>query len=163
MNTLTHEHLRSVLSYSKESGNFVWLISCGTVKAGRIAGSLRKDGYVQIVIDKIKYKAHRLAWFYVNGKWPRGRLDHKDNCGANNRWDNIRRATHSQNMANRKLNANSSTGFKGVYEKPNGRFRAHVQKKGKRLWLGTFGTAEEAAIAAAEKSIELHGAFARRA
>lgn len=160
---LTHDRLLSILSYSKESGNFVWLIRSGRAHPGEIAGTLRDDGYVVIIVDRKQYKAHRLAWFYVKWRLPRGRLDHEDNCGSNNRWGNIRRATHSQNMANRKLNANSSTGFKGVYKKSNGRFRAHVQKKGKRLWLGTFGTPEEAAIVAATKSIELHGSFARRA
>lgn len=163
MTVLTHDHLLLILSYSKESGNFVWLIRYGRAHPGKIAGTVRPDGYVVIGIDGKRYKAHRLAWFYVNGKWPRGRLDHGDNCGSNNRWVNLRRATHSQNMANRKLNDNSSTGFKGVYEAANGRFRAHVQKKGRRFWVGTYATALEAAAAASAKSIELHGAFARRA
>lgn len=100
---------------------------------------------------------------YLKRKWPRGRLDHRDTCASNNRWENLRRATHSQNMANRRLNKNSSTGLKGVYKKANGRFRAHVQKGGRRLWLGTFSTAEEAAQVARSKSVELFGGFSRAA
>ncbi len=161
MALLSHKYLLSILSYDKISGNFVWLVSCGTVKAGRIAGCLRKDGYVQIIIGKRKYKAHRLAWFYVHGEWPRERLDHEDNCQSNNRWDNIRPATHSQNMANRKLNSNSSTGYKGVSAR-DGRYRAYVNKDGFRHWLGVYSTVEEAATVAASKALELHGAFARR-
>jgi hypothetical protein len=159
---LTHQHLLSVLSYSKETGVFVWLIDSGRARIGKVAGHVRKDGYVQIIIDKVKYKAHRLAWFYVTGEWPKGRLDHRDNCGSNNIWRNLRPATHSQNMANRKLNANNTTGFKGVFPRGS-RFRAYIQKDGRRYNLGTFRTAEEAATVAAAKSQELHGEFARAA
>lgn len=160
---LAHNRLLSILSYSKESGNFVWLIRSGRAHPGKIAGTLRKDGYVVIIIDKKQYKAHRLAWFYVHGAWPNGRLDHEDNCQSNNRWKNIRRATHSQNMANRKLNANSTSGFKGVHLRSSGKYRAYVNKDGCRHWLGTFDTGEAAAAVAGAKALELHGAFARRA
>jgi hypothetical protein len=153
-------YLRSILSYDPETGVFTWRVSRGSVKLGRVAGG-DCSGYVQIRIDKVFYKAHRLAWLYMTGAWPRGRLDHKDRDQANNRWMNLRRATHSQNMANRKLNKNSSTGLKGVYKKPNGRFGAHVQKNGRRHWIGTFGTAEEAALAAQAHSFRLFGEFAR--
>ena len=158
---LTHDRLLSILSYCKESGNFVWLIRNGRAHPGKIAGSVRKDGYVAILIDRKSYKAHRLAWFYVNGEWPNGRLDHEDNCQSNNRWGNLRPATHSQNMANRKLNANSSTGHKGV-SRHGGRYRAYVNKDGHRHYLGWFDTGEAAAAAAGAKALELHGAFARR-
>lgn len=161
MTQLSHEHLLAVLSYSKESGNFVWLIRGGRAHPGKIAGTVHSDGYVVIIIDGKQYKAHRLAWFYVNGSWPRGRLDHKDNCQSNNRWDNIRPATHSQNMANRKLNANSTTGYKGVSARGK-KFRAYVNKDGRRHYLGDFNTGAEAAAAAGAKALELHGAFARR-
>ena len=157
---LSHQHLLSVLSYSKETGEFVWLIDSGRARKGAVAGHIRKDGYVQIIIGKKLYRAHRLAWFYVTGSWPEGRLDHQDNCGSNNRWENLRPATHSQNMANRKLNANNVSGFKGVSRRGK-RFRAYVQKDGRRFLLGMFDTAEAAGAAAAAKSIELHGEFAR--
>lgn len=160
MTVLTHEHLLLVLSYSKETGEFVWMVNSGRARIGKVAGCIRKDGYIQIIIDKRKYKAHRLAWFYVNGEWPKGRLDHRDNCGSRNIWNNLRLATHSQNMANRKLNTNNSSGFKGVSKKGS-RFRAYVDKDGCRHHLGTFLTAEEAGFVAAAKSLELHGEFAR--
>jgi hypothetical protein len=162
MSVLTHDHLLSVLSYSKETGQLVWLIDSGRARVGKIAGSVRKDGYIQIIIDRVKYKAHRLAWFYVKGVWPEGRLDHRDNCGSNNRWGNLRPATHSQNMANRKLNANNSSGFKGVSKRGN-RYRAYVNKDGKRIWLGVFDNPEQAGAAASIKATELHGEFARAA
>ena len=162
MSVLTHDHLLSILSYDERSGNFVWLINSGRARIGNIAGNVHSGGYVVIIVDKKQYKAHRLAWFYVTGEWPRGRLDHKDNCGSNNRWDNLRPATHSQNMANRKLNANNSCGHKGVVRRGS-RYRAYINKDGKRYNLGTFSTAEEAAAVSWAKAQELHGSFARRA
>lgn len=159
---LTHQHLLSILSYSKESGDFVWLIRHGRAHPGKIAGTLRDDGYVVVIIDKKQYRAHRLAWFYVHGVWPKGRLDHEDNFQSNNRWSNIRPASHSQNMANRKLNTNSGTGYKGVSQRGR-RYRAYVNKDGRRHYLGGYATAEEAAMVAAAKAVEVHGEFARRA
>lgn len=157
---LTQELLKSSLSYCPESGLFVWKIKYGRAHPGKIAGSVRKDGYVSIKIDGKQYKAHRLAWLYVNGVWPRARIDHRDNCQSNNRWDNIRLATHSENMFNRKLNKNNAAGYKGVVLK-KGRYIAYINKHGARHWLGGFDTAAAAAEARAEKARELHGEFAR--
>ena len=157
---VTLNHLQGILSYSPESGNFVWLVQYGRANPGNIAGSVRKDGYVTIKIEGRQYKAHRLAWLYMTGEWPKGRLDHKDNCQSNNRWENLRLATHSQNMANRKINKNNGSGYKGVSFK-KGLYQAYVNKDGIRHWLGYFRTAEEAHAAYLIKAKELHGAFAR--
>ena len=159
---LTKDHLMSVLSYCEQSGNFVWLVQTGRALPGMIAGSLGKDGYVQIKIGGKLYKAHRLAWLYMIGEWPKGRLDHKDNCQSNNRWDNIRPASHSQNMANRKLNNNNKAGFKGVsFYKKLGKYGSRVSKDGVSYHLGVFDTPEEAHEAYLAKANELHGEFAR--
>jgi hypothetical protein len=120
---LSHQYLLSILSYSKETGEFVWLIDSGRARRGNVSGHLRKDGY---------------------------------------RWKNLRPASHSQNMANRKLNANSTSGFKGV-SKRGGRYRSYVNKDGRRHYLGDYATPEEAALVAQAKAIELHGEFARAA
>jgi HNH endonuclease/AP2 domain len=160
MPLITQDYLQGILSYSPESGNFVWLIQYGRAHPGKIAGSVRKDGYVCIKIEGIPYKAHRLAWLYMTGEWPIGRVDHEDNCQSNNRWENLRLASHSQNMANRKLNKNNRSGFKGVSLK-NGRYFAYVSKDGSRYSLGYFDDPEEAHAAYLAKAQELHGKFAR--
>lgn len=158
----TARYVRSLLRYSPETGEFFWLVSRGSVKAGRKAGSVDGSGYIQIRIDKAFYKAHCLAWLYVYHKWPRGRLDHRDGDFTNNRMVNLRRASHSQNMANRKLNKNSTTGFKGVTKRGD-RFLAYVNKDGQRHWLGYFPTAAEAHAAYVAAAQKLHGEFARAA
>lgn len=155
--------VRALLTYCPLTGIFLWKVSSGRAVAGARAGCI-VGGYLVIRIDRKAYKAHRLAWLYMNGRWPRGRLDHKDGDGANNRWGNIRRATHSQNMANRKVNRNNSSGLKGVcFMKANGRYAANVNKSGRRFYLGLYDTAELAHAAYQAKSNELFGEFARAA
>lgn len=159
---IDHDALKSMLSYCEESGNFVWLVQTGRALPGMIAGTLGKEGYVNIKIEGRLYKAHRLVWLYMMGEWPSFRLDHKDNCQSNNRWENIRPASHSQNMANRKLNKNNSSGFKGVSLcKDSGKYMAYVNKDGRRYYLGEHDTPEMAHEAYLAKAKELHGEFAR--
>ena len=52
---------------------FVWKVSKGKRKRGSIAGSLT-DGYRGITVDRQNYVAHRLAWFYVHGRWPKAQV-----------------------------------------------------------------------------------------
>lgn len=159
---LTAARLRSLLHYDPATGAFTWAVSRGSMKAGKVAGSPHKDGYIQIKVDRVLYKAHRLAWLYVHGKWPKGRMDHADNIHDNNRIANLRLATHSQNMANRKLNANNTVGFKGVSRSGDG-FIVSVSHQGRRYHLGLFPSPESAHAAYVAKAAELHGQFARTA
>lgn len=113
MPSLTHEFLLSILSYDPESGQFIWRVRRSRTPAGSVAGIV-DDGYVRIKICHKMYRAHRLAWFYVTGKWPVAEIDHKDLNSINNRWTNLREATHSQNNANRRKRPNGKSLFKGV-------------------------------------------------
>jgi hypothetical protein len=85
-------------------------------------------------------------------------VDHINNDGLDNRKSNLRICLSQQNACNRKLNSNSSTGFKGVHKSGN-RFNSTIRAKGIDYRLGTFDTAEEAYIAYVEKAKELHGEF----
>lgn len=71
-------------------------------------------------------------------------VDHVDHNGLNNTRKNLRKCTHSQNMWNRTINTCNKAGFKGVCRNGSS-FSAEIQISGKRVYLGTFDTAEEAA------------------
>ena len=73
-------------------------------------------------------------------------VDHEDGNGLNNRRSNLRQATKQQNAANRGIDRNNTTGFKGVYRYKH-RFRAAIQVDGKQISLGCYDTKEAAARA----------------
>lgn len=158
---LSTEYLKSILHYDQETGLFTWLIAKGRrIKTGDIAGMKNEDNYIVIKIDEIKYLAHRLAWFYMTGEWPKNEIDHKNGITDNNKWMNLREAKHVQNAKNRKLNINSSTGLKGVHKRGE-KYRSKISFNGKQICLGTFDTKEEASMAYAKASEFYFGKFVR--
>lgn len=88
------------------------------------------------------------------------KVDHESGCGLDNRRDNIRVATSAENNRNAKRSITNSTGFKGV-QKYFRRFRAFITVDGKRIWLGSFPTAEEAHEAYKAAAVKYFGKFAR--
>lgn len=141
---VTHERLKDLLSFDPDTGQFIWKQHRQRVRSGATAGAVRKTGYRFIVVDGSAYAAHRLAWFYVYGVWPKALIDHIDSDKLNNRVENLREVSHAENMQNQpKPRKANRTGFAGV--RPHcKRFQADVRVNGKRLVLGTFDTAEEA-------------------
>jgi hypothetical protein len=161
------ERLRQLLSYDSETGEFTRLVSAGSnAKVGSVAGSIRPHlgGYKCYIIgvDGRKYQAHRLAWLYVHGSWPRDLIDHIDGNSLNNRISNLREATRSENSRNRGATVKNQSGFKGVsWEKHLKKWRAKINVHGKRKHLGLFDSAELAHAAYCEAATQIHGEFAR--
>lgn len=90
-------------------------------------------------------------------------VDHINGDPLDNRKENLRLCTRRENCRNKKVRADSKSGFKGVYVRPNDRYQAYIgdpAKKSRHINLGTYGTPEEAARAYDKKAIELHGEYA---
>jgi HNH endonuclease len=87
-------------------------------------------------------------------------VDHIDGDGLNNRRENLRVATVSENRTNTGARINNTTGFKGVFPRNNGTFQASIRKNGTRYHLGVFNTALEAARAWNIAAKKYHGEFA---
>ena len=160
---LTAPRLREVLAYDPETGVFTWLIRPRPrTPAGSEAG-YNSGPYRLIGIDQRIYYAHRLAWLYVTGEWPVSDIDHADRDGLNNRWANLREATHSQNNWNMAPRPNQ-TGFKGVrIHSKTGRYVGCVRHLGKAYTTRYFQTPDEADSALRAIRERLHGEFARHA
>ena len=143
---LTQERLQGLLHYDETTGIFTWRVAISRrVRIGSVAGTVREDGYIRIVIDGRKHRAHRLAWLYIHGTFPTADLDHIDHCRASNRIGNLRLATRSENNKNMRLSTKNTSGYKGVsWIKRAGKWQAGACLNGKHYWLGYFPTAEQA-------------------
>lgn len=114
------------------------------------------------MLDGRAYQSHRLAWLWMTGEWPALQVDHKDTDRRNNRWSNLRLATRTENQWNANVRGDNTSGYKGV-SRPKGRtkWQAHITLGGRRKYLGTFDTAEDANQAATAARQAAHGEFAQ--
>jgi hypothetical protein len=99
---------------------------------------------------------HRQILNAKSNQW----VDHKDGNTLDNRRDNIRLCSRSQNMRNRKVPVNNRLGIKGVRVK-NGRYEARIMSDKRAIFLGGFETALEATLAYNAASLKYHGEFGR--
>src|SRR5690606_33892628 len=113
--SLSHQALLRELIYYPETGQFIRRVDTGgSAFSGDVAGTLGSDGYITIMIARVAYKAHRLAWFYVYGTWPPDQIDHINRIKHDNRIKNLRLSTASLNGRNCSKRKNNSSGITGV-------------------------------------------------
>lgn len=165
---LTHERLIDVLNYNPQSGSFVWKKrTSNRVKVGDVAGRSHVMGYRQLGIDGETFWEHRLAMFYMNREWPLDDVDHINGNPSDNRFENLRCATHQQNIHNASGWENATSTFKGVSWCADGKRRkrwlAQIKHNGKWHYLGRYYTEEEASQAYNTAATELFGEFAKKA
>lgn len=158
---LTAEHLREVLEYDPETGVFRWRVAAGRwgrIPAGTVAGSVSKvHGYIHIHLDGVVQNAHRLAWLYTTGEWPKDQIDHVNRDRADNRFCNLREATTAQNMENKRRYRSNTSGHPGVHWRSFcGLWQARIGIAGKRVSLGHWPTVEEAAAAYVAAKAQMH-------
>lgn len=173
---LTADYLRRRVVYDPKTGVFIWLpipverphdVMWNKRFANKVAGGPRRSRmtYVYLAIRGHHYSAHRLAWLYMTGEWPRQMLDHVDGDGLNNRWSNLRLASNGQNRANARVRHDSGLGLKGVSVRTGmyrgGKYRARIHAEGRRRHLGDFDTPEAAHAAYIAAARKYFGEFAR--
>ena len=157
--TLTHARLREVLLFDTATGEFYWREKLAThTVVGSRAGGVDNRGYWRIRLFGISYAAHRLAWFYVHGEWPKADIDHKNRARVDNRLRNLRDVSRSVNMQNVTA-AGGASGLRGVRRHRNGRFEARIVAGGKRHTLGYYSTADAAYAAYMEAKLRLHAGY----
>jgi hypothetical protein len=158
---LTAERLRELFRYDAATGAFTQIAKSSDKsngsKIGSVVGSADSLGYLRVGIDRRLYKLHRLAWLYVYGEWPSGRIDHINRNPSDNRIANLRVATPAQNRANSR-NFNRCR-LKGVARNRN-QWLAQISYKNKNYYLGNFSTPEEAHAAYCRAAAEMYGEFA---
>ncbi|HAP3219644.1 HNH endonuclease [Escherichia coli] len=160
---ITQQRLKEVLLYDELTGKFTWKVKkCQRMNAGDIAGHKSSEGYWVIKVDGKLYKAHRLAWLYMNGSLPKSDIDHINLVRDDNRIANLRLATRSQNIQNVNKKANNKSGYKGVsWDKKSRKWRAQIVINKRKVNLGFYDDPKEAHKVYANKADECFGEFAR--
>jgi hypothetical protein len=129
-----------------------------------VVGTVTKKGYRSVEIGGSAFQLHNIIWKMETGldPLPGCIIDHVDNDQGNNKWGNLREATHSQNSCNKKMRVDNRSGLKGVGA-PNkwGHHQATITVNGRRRSLGYFADAGDAHAAYVRAAKEVHGEFAR--
>jgi hypothetical protein len=88
---LSHQQILDALDYNPATGVFKWKISpAKNVKAGTIAGGNSKSNeYRYIRLNNYEVTEGRLAWFYMTGEWPEGRVKYKNGDKQDCRFENL--------------------------------------------------------------------------
>lgn len=133
--------------------------------------------------DVAALAAHKWHAVHINGYWyaatrigkktvtmhvflmnpPSGKdVDHWNRDGLDNRRENMRICTRSQNLANQeRKSARKTSLYKGVCRIPGGRWQTQLYKDGQRFDVGRFDTEQEAALAYNAAAVKFFGEFAR--
>lgn len=147
MSRLSVDTARELLDYDPITGRLTWRVSKGTKAAGTEAGSLYPDGNgICVVVNRVHYKAHRLAWLIMTGRWPKNGTDHVNGNPYDNSWTNLREATQAENMQNLAIRAHNTSGYPGVsWNRKLMKWQVTIKKNGKSTYLGLFECVETAA------------------
>ena len=109
----SQDYLKSIFEY--RDGQLISTKTGRGCRTGRAVGSISKTtGYVNVLIEGNLYKAHRIIWVLLNGENPALDIDHIDRDKTNNRIENLRLLTRSQNLHNAKAKRGNKGGCTGV-------------------------------------------------
>lgn len=144
--TPTQEELKSIFEYNPESGVVKWKDGVSNMVKGSVAGCINKSGYKIVTIKGKSFRLQRMIWIFMFGYIPSGYfIDHINGNKTDNRLQNLRLATNSQNQQNRPAPKNSSSGYRGVtYHKAVNKWMARICHKGQRKTIGFYDSPEDA-------------------
>lgn len=165
----TPDMLRKLLRYEPSTRKLFWrrrsisMFSDGILSAdhsckawnGRYADkeaftSLTSHGYLHGTIFTMTHQAHRVIWAMETGAWPTDEIDHINGVRTDNRMENMRDVSNSENSRNMRISKRNTSGFIGIsWSKRDRRWRARIHADGADKYLGTFAEKGEA-IAARE-------------
>jgi hypothetical protein len=147
--------------FEERNGELYRKVTRGGSRVGSRAGHVGNRGYRIVVVNSRQYMEHRLIWI-MHGNDPVEMLDHIDGDQLNNRIENLRAVTNSENQRNQKLRKDSTSGIKGVsWISTRKRWSGQVWHKGKLHRAGDFKDKDECAAAVRILREKLHGEYAR--
>lgn len=156
---LTKEIVNNLFFY--KDGVLFWKeIQSRRLKVGCVAGYLNNKTYWKTSFRKKTYFNHRIIFLMHHGYLPKT-IDHVNGIKTDNRIENLREVTTSQNQHNRKINSNSKTGIKNVFWcSQSGKWSVVLTVNKEHHCIGYFDNLEIAKIAAVEARNKYHGVYA---
>ena len=153
---LTQAELKSQFIYNPNNGIFI------RIKTNKETGCIDSNGYIVINVNKKIYRAHRLAWLYVYGDFPKNHIDHINGIKNDNKLSNLRQATWQQNNFNKTISIKNKSGIKGIHwNKARNKWVAQITINYKPITIGYTLDFFEACCLIISKRNKLHGIFAR--
>lgn len=134
---ITAAEAHRLFKYDPQTGIIVSRVTRGNAKAGSRISYVNGHGYLEVVIGYKKVRAHRLAWLLMTGSWPVDQVDHINGDRADNRWANLRRASHSENVRNKKVAGYRTRPGRNSYQ-------VRLKVAGKEVLCCSFKSEEEA-------------------
>lgn len=158
---ITQVLLKELFDYDAKRGVLINKTNRGSAIKGRIAGSIntyRDNPRRSLVINKKRYYTYRLIWLYHYGTWPLRQIDHINGNSLDDKIENLREATQTQNNQNlHKAKCHNQAGYLGVqHRKDINKYTARIAINGKASYLGAFHTPEEAHAAYCAAKRKLH-------
>ena len=162
------EYLNECFEYDSETGSLFWKerpvshFEAGKWSAERKcnhwnkrfaskeAGSVGSEGYRCVKVDDQSYRVHRIIWKMIQGVDPAETIDHINGIRDDNRIANLREATMEEQMRNKTLRSDNTSGYIGVYPTKHGKWKSQGKRDGKSVHLGTYKCKHEAGEAAKE-------------
>lgn len=153
--------IKDFLKYDPITGIFSWVkYRCQTAYPGVKVQCKDRKGYILVGWNRINYRAHRLAWWFVYGVMPTAQIDHINGIRSDNRISNLRLASDFEQNHNRKKPITNTSGVKGIsWSKSHASWVARVAYKGKRYQIGYFTDIGKAEKALCELRETLHKEF----
>lgn len=136
----SQKELNELFFFDKNSGFLIWK-NCPSNKNknGKRAGCKLHNGYRRVKIGGEDYKEHRIIWIMHYNQQPKEFIDHINGIKDDNRIQNLREATNSQNVCNSRTGSRNNTGVKGVYyNSKRKRYTASCCLNGESKFLGSF-------------------------
>jgi hypothetical protein len=149
--------LKDYFSYDENTGKFTWIKKGKGRSVGDVAGYLIDKGYLRITIQGEKYYAHRLAWLYIYGVFPKNGTDHINGIRNDNRINNLREANQSENLQNLSVSSKNTSGYIGVsLNKKTKKWCAQIKSNNKKYYLGEYHSPEIAHEVYCKAKLEMH-------